>query len=263
MTVFSTNAFKGKHALVTGATGDIGTVTAKTLAEMGANVTITARHEEKLHNLANEIQHELPEVRLFYHAANLGNESEHEGLVNAAEGELGPVSLLVNSAGVTGGGPVGKLEQNELERIMHLNYTSVVLLTQCVYKRMKDQKNGAIVNVASLSGIRGTYGNTAYAASKFALIGFTHSMAVEAIEHGVRVNAVCPGFVNSEMGRNSVERKAMRSKRTASEVLKQTFPSGRMSEPIEVANTIAFLLTDAAENIVGESVKITGGSVLK
>ncbi|HLS07537.1 SDR family oxidoreductase, partial [Lentibacillus sp.] len=187
---------------------------------------------------------------------------ERNKLVNNAEKECGPISLLVNNAGISGGGPVEQLDPEDLERVVHLNYTATVLLTQLVYQSMKQRKKGAIVNVTSLSGLRGTYGGTAYAGSKFAMTGFTHSLALEAIEHGVRVNAVSPGFVDTEMGRASAQKKANRQNRSLSEVVKESIPSGRMTTPREVANTIAFLLTDAAENIVGESVKISGGSVL-
>src|SRR5690606_5310852 len=118
----------------------------------------------------------------------------------------------------------------------------------------------------SLSGLRGGYGHTAYAASKFALIGFTHCLAVEAIKHNVRVNAVCPGFVDTEMGYDVIRRQAAANRVSFEEQLERTnagIPSGRTTTPEEVANAIAFLLTDAAASIVGESLKISGGAVLR
>ncbi|HET7579507.1 MAG TPA: SDR family oxidoreductase [Bacillales bacterium] len=266
MAVFAQDALKGKHALITGASGGIGYETAKVLTSMGAAVTVTGRRKEKLDELAGEIRTQSPDAAVFTYAADLGSEEEREKLVDAAEKAQGTIILLVNSAGISGGTTVDELTQQEMERIMHLNYTATVLLTQRIYKKMMERKEGAIVNVSSLSGLRGTYGNTAYAASKFALIGFTHSMAVEAIEHGVRVNAVCPGYVETEMGKSAINRRAQRANRTLSEqmeIVNQNLPSGRISTPQEVANTIAFLLSDAAGNIVGESVKISGGSVLR
>jgi NAD(P)-dependent dehydrogenase (short-subunit alcohol dehydrogenase family) len=263
MSVFSSTALKGEHALITGATGGIGSETAKQLVEMGAAVTITGRREAKLKLLAKEIQELMTDAKVFTTTADIGKEEDRNQLVHSSENALGPISLLVNNAGIVGGGRVEELNQEEMERMMHVNYTSTVLLTQQIYKTMKKHNKGAIVNVASLSGLRGTHGNTAYAASKFALIGFTHSMAVEAIAHGVRVNAVCPGYVDTEMGRSAAERKATRENRTVTEVISGSIPSGRMTTAKEVASTIAFLLTDAAENIVGESVKISGGSVLR
>lgn len=266
MSIFSKDALKGKHALVTGATGGIGYATAKVLAEMGASVTITGRRKEQLMKLENEIHSSLPSAKIYSHTADLSTEKDREELISAAGKTNGHISLLVNSAGISGGGPVDELQEDEMAKIMALNYHAAVLLTQSVYRTMKENKEGAIVNVSSLSGLRGTYGNTAYSASKFALIGFTHSMAVEAIEHGVRVNAVCPGYVETEMGKSAIEKKAKANNRSLEEqmtMVKEGLPSGRLTQPEEVANTIAFLLTDAAGNIVGESIKISGGSVLR
>ncbi len=266
MSVFSDNALKGKHALITGATGGIGYATAKVLVQMGAAVTITGRNENKLQALKEEIHNSYPDAQVFLHTADLTAEDQRNALVSASEKENGFISLLVNAAGISGGGPVDELKEKEMNQIMTLNYNAAVLLTQRVYKTMKEKGEGAVVNVSSLSGLRGTHSNTAYSASKFALIGFTHSMAVEAIEHGVRVNAICPGYVDTDMGRSAIEKKAQANGRTLKEqmdLVKDGLPSGRLSQPEEVANTIAFLLTDAAENIVGESVKISGGVVLR
>jgi len=264
MSIFKEDALKGEHALVTGATGGIGYETAKTLAQMGARVTITGRRENVLQELKEEIKKEVPNVDVFVYVADLANEDERDDLVKAAEETFGFISLLVNNAGISGGDVLETLTQEELERIMHLNYTVPILLTQKVYESMKENKNGAVVNVTSLSGLRGTYANTAYAGSKFALTGFTQSFAVEAIEHKVRANAVAPGFVETEMGKNSINNKAKRANNSYEdqyEIESKNLPSGRITQPEEVANTIAFLLTEGAENIVGETVKISGGSV--
>lgn len=266
MPVFSSKALAGEHALITGATGGIGYETAKVLADMGASLTITGRNEEKLELLKEELQKTHPAIQVFHYKADIGLEQDRQQLVSHAERTLGPISLLVNNAGILGGGIVEELIQEEMEKVMHINYTSTVLLTQLVYRTMKSLQKGAVVNVASLSGLRGTYANTAYAASKFALIGFTHSFAVEAIRYGVRVNAVCPGFVDTKMGRQSLKKNAALRGQTFEEFLKNTeqnIPSGRITTPLEVAHTIAFLLTDAAANIIGESVKISGGHLLR
>ncbi|GEK92041.1 SDR family NAD(P)-dependent oxidoreductase [Alkalibacterium kapii] len=266
MTVFSSEVFKGKHALVTGATGGIGYETAKVLAKMGADVTITGRKEDVLKQLEEEIKSNEPNVKINYVVADLAESSDREKLVKTAQEKLGPVSLLVNSAGISGGSVVEGLTKETIERIMHLNYTVPILLTQEIYKTMKENKDGAIVNVSSLSGLRGTYGGTAYVGSKFALNGFTQTFALEAIKHGIRVNAVCPGYVDTEMGREAIRSKAERMGNSFEEqweIESDNLPSGRITTAEEVANTIAFLLSDAAENIVGEAVKISGGSVMR
>ncbi|MGD6817895.1 SDR family NAD(P)-dependent oxidoreductase [Metabacillus sp. 113a] len=259
MTIFSRDALKNQHILITGATGGIGYETAKACAEAGANLTITGRDEDKLAALQGDCEELNPGVSILLFSADLDAADERDSLLDAAVSENGPVTGLVNGAGIAGGGPLEELTEEDLRRIMELNFTSTVLFTQLVYRHMLVSGRGAVVNVSSLSGIRGTHGNSAYAGSKFALIGFTQSFAVEAIEHGIRVNAVCPGYVDTKMGRASIGRKGEKTGRTYEEELKQaeaSIPSGRISTPEEVAAAIVFLLTDAAANIVGESVKI-------
>lgn len=266
MPLFSSDAFKGKHALVTGATGGIGRETATLLVEMGATVTATGRNRKKLESWREEIHKNHPDSTIHIVAADITQESDRMNLVTEAEKHNGKISLLVNNAGILETGKVETLTQEKMERLMHVNYTSTVLLTQNVYRKMAAENEGAVVHVSSLSGLRGTYGNAAYSASKFALIGFTHAMALEAIQHGVRVNAVCPGYVETEMGRQAIQNKADQFQRPFEEqwrLAQQSNPSGRITHAYEVANTIAFLLSDAAENIVGEAVKISGGAVLR
>ncbi|WP_225743233.1 SDR family NAD(P)-dependent oxidoreductase [Marinilactibacillus sp. Marseille-P9653] len=266
MSIFSSDVFKGKHALVTGATGGIGRETAKVLAAMGANVTITGRKEQVLSELKKEIENESPNAEVLMYVADLTDAMDREELVLVAEETFGTISLLVNSAGMTGGGILEELTQEELERVMHLNHTVPILLTQRIYKNMKKDRKGSIVNVSSLSGVRGTYGGTAYTGSKFALNAFTQSFALEAIEHNVRVNGVCPGYVDTEMGRNGIRSKGEQAGRSFEEQFKiesEKLPTGRITNPDEVANTIAYLLSDAAENIVGENINLSGGSVMR
>lgn len=266
MTLFSKDALSHKHVLITGATGGIGYQTAKIIAGMGAKVTITGRGEEKLNDLAGELEELTAKEHIFVQAADLTKGDDRMHLIANAEKAHGFINGLVNSAGAAGGATVDKLDEDMIEKLMNINYKSTFLLTQEIYRKMMEQKEGDIVNLASLSGLRGTHGNSAYAASKFAVVGWTQSMALEAIEHGIRVNAVCPGYVDTEMARNSIRRKAEEKGISFEEGMKEaaaSIPSGRISTPEEVANTIAFLLTDAAANIVGESVKISGGSVMR
>lgn len=266
MGIFSEDALQHKHILITGATGGIGYETAKVLATMGARLTITGRNTEKLQALEEELSRLTDPEKLFSMKADLTKSEDREKLIEAAESKLGFINGLVNSAGAAGGKTVDELDEELVEKLMDVNYKSTLQLTKSIYKKMVEQKEGDIVNLASLSGLRGTHGNTAYAASKFAVVGWTQSMALEAIESNIRVNAVCPGYVETDMALNSIQRKAERHGITFEEELdkaRSSIPSGRLTEPVEVANTIAFLLTDAARNIVGESVKISGGSVMR
>ncbi len=264
--IFSSEALKKGHILITGATGGIGRATAKAAVQAGAHVTITGRREKNLNELKDECEQLNESVHVYVHPAELNDEKNRNHLVEQAVKENGPITGLVNSAGVVGGGTLDTLTEQALRRVMELNYFSTVLFTQLVYEKMKPQKAGAIVNLSSLSGIRGTHANTAYSASKFAITGFTQSFAVEAIDHNIRVNAVCPGYVDTDMGRDSIATKGKRNNRSFEEQLKVAedgIPSGRISTAEEVANAIVFLLSEAAGNIIGESMKISGGSVMR
>ncbi|UGB33230.1 SDR family NAD(P)-dependent oxidoreductase [Metabacillus sp. B2-18] len=265
MSYFHTS-LNGKHILITGASGGIGYVTAKIVANMGASVTITGRNEEVLSQLQVELLETTNKEKIFLKVADIAEEEDRKSLVQESERQMGFISGLVNAAAIAGGETVENLKEDFLIRMMNINYISTVMLTQIVYKRMQEEASGVIVNVSSLSGLRGTYGNTAYSSSKFALIGFTQCMAVEAIKSNIRVNAVCPGFVDTSMGRDVIMRKAKQNGLSYEDQYKQietSIPSERITQPDEVGNTIAFLLTDAARNIVGESIKISGGSVMR
>lgn len=266
MGIFSDSACKGKHALITGATGGIGQATARLLAGMGAAVTITGRNEAKLEQVCQAIIEQQPDAVVTAIRADLTDDSERRELVEAAERHAGPISFLVNNAGAFQYGPLEDLTQEGIDGLMNINFTSTVLLSQLVYEGMKQRREGSIVNVSSLSGLRGVPGTIAYSASKFALIGFTHAFALEAIGHGIRVNAVCPGYVDTDMGHNVVNATAQAGNVSLEQRWQQVnagIPSGRITRPDEVANTIAFLLSDAADNIVGEAVKISGGALVR
>ncbi|MCD7034027.1 SDR family oxidoreductase [Metabacillus sp. GX 13764] len=266
MSIFSKEALAGSHILITGATGGIGLETAIACAETGANVTLTGRNGEKLEKARQACVKANDNVKIFTCPADLADPLDRSRLTESARNELGPITGLVNAAGISGGNTLDQLEEADLRRVMELNYMSAILLTQDVYKDMMEHKQGAVVNVSSLSGLRGTHGGTSYAGSKFAMIGFTQSFALEAIEYGVRVNAVCPGYVDTEMGRNAIKRRGEKEGRRYEDQLKiaeEGIPSGRISTAEEVANSIVFLLTDAARNIVGESLKISGGVVMR
>ncbi len=267
MGIFKEDTLKHAHILITGATGGIGYETAKASVQAGAAITITGRNENKLKQLKQECEQLSSEAKVASFPADLINEQDRSNLIKNAIKQNGNITGLVNSAGIGGGDTLDKLTEEDLRKVMDLNYTSTVLLTQLVYQRMKEKnQKGAIVNLSSLSGLRGTFGNTAYSASKFAITGFTQSFAHEAIQDGIRVNAVCPGFVDTEMGRNSIEAKGKRENKSFEEELKtveEALPSGRITQPEEVANSIIYLLSNASENIVGESLKISGGSVMR
>ncbi|MFG6150512.1 SDR family NAD(P)-dependent oxidoreductase [Halobacillus sp. B23F22_1] len=266
MSVFSNEALTEQHILITGATGGIGYATAKEAVKAGASVTITGRNEKKLSELKQACEQETPSAKVFVCPTDLNKVEERKRLVQEAQHTFGAIEGLVNSAGVIGGNALDQLTEDDLRSVMELNYFSTVLLTQEVYEHMKELRRGAVVNLSSLSGLRGTHSNTAYSGSKFAITGFTQSFAVEAVEHNIRVNAVCPGYVDTQMGQQAIKNKGEREGRSYEDQLERAkagIPSGQLSTPEEVARTIIFLLSDASSNIIGESLKISGGSVMR
>ncbi|WP_080874111.1 SDR family NAD(P)-dependent oxidoreductase [Oceanobacillus timonensis] len=266
MAIFSKDALKDRHVLITGATGGIGKETAKIVAQMGAKVTITGRNTDKLATLKQELESLTDTSNLFMQKADITDNEERTQLVSSSREALGFISDLVNAAGIAGKKTVDQLDAADIQSMLDVNYLAAFRLTKEIYKEMQEKKQGNIVNVASLSGLRGTYGNSAYASSKFAMIGWTQSMALEAIAYHIRVNAVCPGFVDTEMVQGLFQANAEKSNQSYEQVRKaaeESLPSERITTPEEVGNTIAYLLTDAARNIVGESVKISGGAVMR
>lgn len=266
MTLFSPTALSQSHILITGATRGIGLETAKACVKAGAAITVTGRNKELLQQLKEDCESLTKDAVVFAFAANINEADEREQLIKQAEQTIGPITGLVNSAGVIANGTLEDLTEEKLRNVMELNYFSTVLLTQSVYNQMRKQPSGAIVNVSSLAGLRGAYANTAYSASKFALTAFTQSFAYEAIQSNIRVNAVCPGYVDTDMGRQAIEAKGKREGKTYEEErleAESKLPSGRITQPEEVANSIVFLLSDAAENIIGESMKISAGALMR
>ena len=264
--IFSEKLFEGKHLLITGATGGIGMTTAVKAAELGMHVSLTGRNQDKLKEVADACRQAGEGSRVTVIEADLTDEEDRKRIVQEALAGGGPIDALVNNAGIAKGTVLADLEETDLRDVMEVNFTSTVLLTQEVFRHMQaHSKGGAIVNVASLSGLRGVHGATAYCGSKFALIGFTQSFAYEAIEHGVRVNAVCPGFVETDMAKDIIKRKAERegvSFENKYDQIVDGLPAKRITQPDEVANSILFLLSPAAVNLIGESLKISAGAVM-
>ena len=265
MPTFSEDALGGESVVVTGATGGIGWSVAERAAKAGAGVLATGRDTDRLEEIDDRLAEVDASGRTTTHKADITNEAERVELASKAE-QMG-VTMLVNAAGITGSRTdFEDLSQHEVAEVLDLNFVSTLRFTQELYRSMKDRSGGAIVNIASLSGLRGTYKSIPYCSSKFALVGFTQSLALEAIEHDIRVNAVCPGWVDTEMGREGIRSKAEAHGRAYDEQLEReldAIPSKRMSTPDDVANAVMYLLSDASENIVGESLKISGGSVLR
>jgi len=250
----------GRRALVTGATSGIGRATAQLLARAGAAVMATGRNSDALGGLAREVLSPEPGVgavgRIVPCAGDVTQADFRAALVARAVQELGGLDILVNAAGIIQSANWEGTTLDAWDHMLDVNLRSVFALTQLAIPHLL-AAHGAIVNVSSVTGPRAFPGVLAYCVSKAGVDQLTRCLALELAPQGVRVNAVCPGVVRTNLHRNG----GMAEERYAAflEHSKTTHPMGRIGEPDEVARLIAFLASDAAGWITGETIAIDGG----
>ncbi len=244
---------KGKIALVTGASSGIGKATALLFAREGATVAAVARRKERLHELAKDSG----QIKVF--AADLSNESETKICADQVQRKLGGVDILVHAAGIIGTGTVENTTLMQWDEMMRINLRSIFHLTQICLSSLIERK-GNIVSVSSVAGLRSFPGVLAYSVSKAGLDQFTRCTALELASHGVRVNAVNPGVVVTELHRSG----GMQEEpyQAFLERSKTTHPIGRVGSAEEVADLILFLASDRAGWITGVTYSIDGGRAL-
>lgn len=246
---------RGKRALVTGGGRGIGAAIATRLAALGAEVTITGRSVDELAAVAGAIG-----GRAL--VCDLADRAATDRMVV----ELGAVDVLVNNAGVAESAPLADTDDAMWDRIVELNATAPFRLTRALAPAMVAAGWGRVITIASNAGLTG-YGYTAaYCAAKHAAVGMTRALAVDLGKTGVTINAVCPGWVNTRMADQAIERIAAKTGRgvdAARAALTSMSPQRRLIEPDEVAHAVAMLCADAARGIHGQTIVLDGGQVLK
>jgi NAD(P)-dependent dehydrogenase (short-subunit alcohol dehydrogenase family) len=250
---------KGKTAVVTGGGQGIGAAVVRALAEAGASVVTPGRTLGKLEQLAEELRQEGRDV--WAAACDVSDAESIARLAAVAREKLGPIDILVNNAGIAHSAPIARTSLDDWERMLRVNATGAFLCLQAFLPDMVERKWGRIVNVASMAGLEGAPYIIAYTASKHALVGLTRAAAAEVDKHGVTVNAVCPGYVETPMTEATIEnivRKTGKSVEEARAAILATMPGGRMILPEEVAAAVLALVDDASGKRNGEAVVIDG-----
>jgi NAD(P)-dependent dehydrogenase (short-subunit alcohol dehydrogenase family) len=246
------------RALITGAGSGIGRAIARALAREGARLAVTDLDDERARSVAAEIGLDTPAHRLDVTSAE-----ETEQVFGDVEKALGPLDLVVANAGVSTMRRVVDLTEKDWDFNMDVNAKGVFLTNREAVRRfLASGTEGRIVNTASLAGKTGVPLLAHYAASKFAVVGFTQSLAKEVAANGIRVNAVCPGFVRTSMQEREIvweaELRGMTPAGVREEYVALT-PLGRMEEPEDVAKAVVFLASDLSGFVTGESINVTGG----
>ena len=242
---------KGKTAFITGTNRGIGKATVEEFAKNGADIIAHARKETpEFLDFLREIskKHGIKTTPVFF---DMTDTEAMKNTVRQIIADKIPVDVLVNSAGVTDNVLFQMSSEKMLRNEFEVNVFSLFLLTQYILKIMMRRKSGSIVNVSSISGLRGDIGRTVYGMTKAAVASLTQSLAAELGKSGIRVNAVAPGFIQTDM-------MSYMSDEVISHNLEQS-KLGRIGTPEEVAKTIVFLASDASSYITGEIVKVTGG----
>lgn len=241
--------FTGKVAIVTGAGSGIGKAIALQFASQGCDVAVCGRRLEPVQATAGEI--EAMGRRAFAASVDVSNGESVSTFVAAVIANLGRIDILVNNAGITRDNLLVRMSEDEWDEVLATNLKGAFLFSKAVARPMMKQRSGAIVNISSIVALIGNPGQCNYSASKAGLIAMTQSLAKELAPRNIRVNAVAPGFIVSQMTDALPEelRKTMLSQ----------IPAGRFGESSDIAKAVAFLAGDDASYITGQTLSVNGG----
>ena len=252
-------ALRGRHAVVTGGGRGIGATIARALVEQGAAVTLMGRNAATLEDEAARLRR-LGKVHC--QAVDIADAESTTAAFAAAAQALGPVTLLVNNAGQAVSAPIGKTDLALWNRMLSVNLTGSYLAIHAVLPGMLEQGWGRIVNIASTAALKGYPYVAAYCAAKHGVLGLTRALALELAKKPVTVNAVCPGYTETDIVRDSIANIRAKTGRSEAEALAELVkhnPQGRLVQPAEVANAVLWLCLPGSESISGQAISVAGG----
>ncbi|MDM1549535.1 SDR family oxidoreductase [Empedobacter falsenii] len=256
--------FKDKTVFITGAGGGIGKAIALTFAKKGAYVALADVKKEYVEKVAEEIK-AIGGIALAL-AVDVTDYASVKNAVNETVNAFGSLDVAVNNAGVVGIGSIEEIDEQEWDRVLSVNAKGVFICTKAVLEVMKPQKSGAIINTASIAGKMGMAHLSHYVASKFAVIGFTNSIAKEVAETGITVNAICPGIIGTGMwrGEGGIADRWKQAGETESESWernkKTLIPQGVDQSAEDIADAVLFIAS--APHITGQAIAVDGGMTM-
>jgi 3-oxoacyl-[acyl-carrier protein] reductase len=241
---------EGKNAIITGASRGIGKGIAEVFAKHGANVAFTYSSSAEA---ANQLEKELQElgIKAKGYKSNAADFKEAEELVKDVLQDFGSIDILVNNAGITKDNLLMRMSEEDFDKVVEVNLKSVFNMTKAVQRTMLKQRQGSIINMSSVVGVKGNAGQANYAASKAGMIGFSKSMALELGSRNIRTNVIAPGFIETEMT-GKLDEKTV-------EGWRESIPLKRGGTPEDIANTCVFLASDLSAYITGQVINVDGG----
>ena len=244
---------KGKCAIITGASRGLGKAIALKLASLGANIVINYRSSEKE---ALDVENEIREmgVEVLSIKGDISKLEEVENIVSAAKEKFGNIDIMVNNAGITKDTLILRMKEEDFDSVIDVNLKGVFNCLKSITPIMVKQKHGKIISISSVVGIAGNAGQVNYAASKAGIIGMTKSLAKEVGSRGITVNAVAPGFIETDMT------DALGDK--FKEEAKKNIPLKRLGSAEDVANVVAFLASESSDYVTGQVIQVDGGMLM-